>query len=322
MVAAYAAEAMPQQPKIHRVSPNISFVERGWSNSNTIVVYGNGTFGVIDTGHPADVAETLALLEAAGVTLAQVSLVVNTHCHWDHFGATDAVRALSGAPLAVSAATADIFARRDRRALWFDYFGVDFLPPKPADRCWSPGETVRVAGLPFEVLAAPGHAPDGIALYQPDQRLLISADALHERDCGVINVAVHGEEALDAALDTVARFMRCDVALALPGHGPAITDVTASLQALQARLERFRREPRRLALHLARRVTMAALLEMQPVRREQFLATTAALPWVADYAPRCGAADARQFVAERLEAFERRGLVRQEGNHLLSTIPR
>lgn len=289
----------------------IRFIERGWLNSNNILLVGGDGPVIVDTGHHADAYQTATLIEQQGVNPRKLALLVNTHCHWDHFGGNRTLRALSGAPLATSAATADIFARNDRRAMWLSYFNVD-TTPLPADVTWRDGDRVELAGLRFDVLAAPGHAPDAIVLYQPDNRLLISADALHEKDCGVLNTAVHGVEALDAAIATVERLRRLDLRVVLPGHGPPITAPAASLNALAARLARFKRDPEALAWHFVRRVAMAAVLEMQPVPRADFIATVSAVPWVADYAPRCGyGTDYARFVADRLDEFCARKLVPQ-----------
>lgn len=300
----------------------IRFIERGWLNSNNILLVGGDGPVIVDTGHHADVYQTATLIERQGVNPRNLALIVNTHCHWDHFGGNRYLRELSGAPLATSAATADIFARNDRRAMWLSYFNVD-ATPLMADVTWQDGERVELAGLRFDVLAAPGHAPDAIALYQPDNRLLISADALHEKDCGVLNTAVHGDETLDAAMETVERLRRLDLRVVLPGHGPPITDPAASLNALAARLARFRRDPEALAWHFVRRVAMAAVLEMQPVTRADFISKVAAVQWVADYAPRCGyGTDYARFVADRLDEFGERGLLRERSGFLESAVPR
>lgn len=299
----------------------IVFIRRGWFNCNSILLVGGAGPVLVDTGHVAGAAETLALVRGASVDAADLRLIVNTHCHWDHFGGTQTLQAVSGAPLATSAATADIFARNDRRAMWPDYFGVDVTPPT-ADVCWQDGDVVELGGLPFTVLAAPGHAPDAIALYQPEMALLVSADALHERDCGVLNVAVHGEGVVDAAAATIERFAALPLDVVLPGHGPVIDDPADSLTAVAQRLAQFRRDPRELIGHFARRVTMAALMELQPVSCSDFLALVQQDPWVADYAPRFGYSDGERFLRDRLDEFLARDLVYEDDGLLRSRVPR
>lgn len=300
----------------------IIFIERGWYSANHVLVVGGRPGPVlIDTGHHEDTARTLDAIAAHRVDPTTLRLIVNTHCHWDHCGGNAALRACSGAPIAAGAATADIFARNDQRAMWLDYFGVTHTP-LPADICWQDGDVVTLGGLPFEVIAAPGHAPDAIALYQPDARILISADALHDGDCGVLNEAVHGPDVLETAVATVERFAMYSVDVALPGHGPAITDVAASVAALRRRLHSFQADRRQLAWHFARRVSMAALLEIQPVNQSDYLAAARGWPWVADYAPRCGYTDGERFLSDLLDEFLARGLIVAQNGLLTSLVLR
>jgi glyoxylase-like metal-dependent hydrolase (beta-lactamase superfamily II) len=304
-----------------RLPPSVKFIQRGWFNSNHILITGGDGPVIVDTGHRADAAETVCLLRAAGVEPATIRLIVNTHCHWDHYGGNRALQALSGAPVATGAATADIFARNDQRAMWLDYFGVT-AEPVTADITWQDGDEVEWGGLRFQVIAAPGHAPDAIALFQPDHRLLLCADALHENDCGILNVAVHGEAALAEAMATVERFRELGVALALPGHGPPITNVVGSLDRLAQRLARFQRDPAHLAWHLSRRVMMAYLLGWQPIGRTALIGRVSPWPWADEYAGRCGYQDVYLFLNGLLDDFVARGIAREVAGALTSIIPR
>lgn len=300
---------------------SIRFIQRGWFNCNTIVLLGAGGPVVIDTGHRDDARQLLHLLCAEGIEPAGVRLIVNTHCHWDHHGGNRLLQAASGAPIAASAATADLFAQRDRWQTWLDYFGTDSDTPH-VDICWQDGQQVTLAGMPFQVVAVPGHAPDMIALFQPDLRLLISADALHDGDCGVINTVVHGDAALDDAIASTEALCRLNPAIALPGHGGILADPQASLQALLRRLHRFKADPAQLAWHLVRRILMAWLLELEPIGREPFIAAVSHKPWLHDYAPRCGFRQPTHLAQQLLDEYLARGLVREAEGLLVSAVPR
>lgn len=297
------------------------FIQRGWLNSNQIVLDDSHGSVVIDTGHPAQAEATLQLLQAHGVNLMGIRLLVATHCHWDHFGATHALQAINQAPLATSDKTAVIFEQHDTHAMWLDYFGVA-LEPHHADIIWHDGDEVELAGWRFEIIGTPGHAPDSIALFQPDTRLLVSADALHENDCGILNTAVHGEDVLTDAIATVERLRTYDAAVALPGHGPIITDVAANLDALTTRLTRFQAEPAQMASHLLRRVLMSLILLVQPISRAELLALCLERPWLYDYAPRCGYDDPEKCFYDLLATFMARGLVIEAEAQLRSLVPR
>lgn len=299
---------------------HLHFLQRGWIDSNTVIIAGGAGPVVVDTGHPSGGAETVRLIGQV-VDLAEVRLIVNTHCHWDHIGGNGMLRAVSGANTAVSAATAHILTQHDRRLMWLDYFAAD-CEPVTVDITWQDGDVVELGAYQFEVIATPGHAPDSIALYQPETRLLISADALHERDCGILNTAVHGDHILDQAITTVEKLQQYDITLALPGHGGMIVDPPASLHALARRLAEFKTYPEKMALHLLRRVTMTAVLLAQPIRRQQFIAEALARPWPHDYAPRAGCPDPERLLHQLLDEFIQRGLVREKDGQLTSLVPR
>jgi glyoxylase-like metal-dependent hydrolase (beta-lactamase superfamily II) len=302
-----------------QLPPHITFIQRGWVHSNSILITGGNGPVIIDTGHHKDVPSTLAHI-STHLNPADITLIVNTHCHWDHVGGNLALHELSGAPTAVSTATAHILNSHDRHQLWLDYFAAD-TPPVPAHICWEPGQTVQLGPYSFEIIAAPGHSPDSIVLYQPQTRLLISADALHLNDCGILNPIIHGENVLDAAIATVQTLQQRDIAIALPGHGPAITDVPASLHALAQKLARFQADPRQMALHLLRRVVMVSLMHHQPISRATFIHHTLAQPWPHDYAPRAGFSSPEAMLHHLLDDFKQRQLISEQNGRLTSHIP-
>lgn len=300
--------------------PHFHFLQRGWINSNTVIITGGAGPVVVDTGHPSSAAETVRLIGQI-VDLTAIRLIVNTHCHWDHIGGNGVLREVSGAQTAVSAATAHILTQHDRRLMWLDYFAAD-CEPVTVDITWQDGDVVELGAYRFEVITTPGHAPDSIALYQPETRLLISADALHERDCGILNTAVHGDHILDEAITTVEKLQQYDIALVLPGHGGMITDPPASLHALARRLAEFKTYPEKMALHLLRRVTMTAVLLAQPISRQQFIEEALARPWPHDYAPRANCPDPERLLHQLLDDFIQRGLLREQDRNLSSLVPR
>jgi len=301
--------------------PNIHFIQRGWYNSNHVLITGEEGDVLVDTGHPEDVAETLRLIAGAGVDPASIRLIVNTHCHWDHCGGNEAIQAVSGAEVMMSDKTAALFQQNDRQALWLDYFGVE-MEMVTADHVCHDGDEIELAGLPFRVIAAPGHAPDAIALFQPAHRLLICADALLENgDCGILNTAVHGPHILDEAIATVEKFAQLDAAIALPGHGNLIGDVSGNIALLRRRLASFKAEPARMAWHLLRRVFMTYLMMVQPICRHELIACTLQTPWLPDYAPQCGV-DPEPLAQQVIDEFIQRGLAREEEGKLVSLVPR
>lgn len=301
--------------------PSVRFLQRGWHNANHVLLLGGEGAVLVDTGGDEDGAVLMEMMRNEGVDAAALTLIVNTHAHWDHCGGNHMMKQISGASLAASTITAKWFARQERRLTWLDYFAVPF-EFVPADIIWQDGDEVQLGEFTWQVIAIPGHAPDAIALYQPEHQLLISADALHLNDCGIINVVVHGWEALDAAATTIHRLQQLDIALALPGHGPLITDVPASLERVATMLAQFRADPEKLVRHLVRRVFIATLLACQPVSQSAFFEWMLALPWTSDYLPTSGYADAAAQLHDLMTTFIQQGVIAEEAGLLTCTVPK
>ena len=70
---------------------------------NAYLLVGEKKVVVVDTGVADQLDRLLAAIDTAGRRPADVSLIVLTHGHGDHAGSADALRAATGAPVAVGA---------------------------------------------------------------------------------------------------------------------------------------------------------------------------------------------------------------------------
>lgn len=245
--------------------PEITFIERGWFNANSVVIHGRYGPTLVDSGHWIDRHETVQLLRDHGVDPETIQQIVVTHCHSDHHGANRILKALSGAPVGMGWITADWFARGERHLTWFDQASQE-VDVVPADFVLHEGDTVELGDMGFEVLHLPGHAPDSIGLYQPDHKIMICADAMWHNDVGVLNTITH-PGAVDQALASIEKLKRCDIRIAIPGHGGLITNVAENLERVTQKLHRFQAEPGFLAQHYLRRMMMYLVLRYQPATR-------------------------------------------------------
>lgn len=330
-----------------RLPDGLRFIQRGWANANSIWIEETDARGgapsgsgraadptgfdgprdavLIETGSARD-AETLASsLRESGSDLERLGLLVNTHGHWDHAGGNAWWIDRTGADLATGPITARWMIEECREELWLDYFDLD-MPLRSPNRILEPGSITELGGIPFEVLALPGHAPDLIGLHQPDMRLAITADALLPGgDCGILHVGVHGWECLDEAEDSVRRLQALGLRTVLPGHGPIIGDPVSELEQLGERLARFREEPRRLIGHLARRVAVAGLLEAAPITETAYRERAIQSRWARECAELSGRRT-ESMVEELLDGLKASGAIgvteSAEGDLLVARVPR
>jgi hydroxyacylglutathione hydrolase len=165
---------------------------------------------VVDPG--AD-ASTLRLeLARLGATCAAILI---THGHYDHLGAVADLAEGTGAP---------VYMPEGERLLLERYH--DYAPATFAGRPYTPdhllqgGETVRAAGIDFEVVPVPGHSPAHIA-YHADGALL-SGDLLFAGSVGRVDLPGADWDTLLASVRRLAERYPPETVV-YPGHGPTTT---------------------------------------------------------------------------------------------------
>jgi len=167
---------------------------------------------VIDPG--GDAKAILAAVKRMG---ADVEYVLNTHGHFDHTLANDAIVAATGATLAIHEADAPMLAMGGGAA-WFGMKGSQSRP----DLLLRDGDIVRVGNLQLRVLHVPGHSPGGVALYLAEQGVVFSGDALFQMGIGRTDLPGGDYDRLIASIRTKLLTLPPDTVV-YPGHGPATT---------------------------------------------------------------------------------------------------
>jgi len=254
-------------------------IVRGWLSANNIVFADarSRATAVVDTSYFCHADQTVRLVELA---LGQRALdhIVNTHLHSDHCGGNRALQAkFPGATLATPVGFRHAVEPWDESRLSFQDTG-QHCPSFRVDHFITPGEEVLLGSLEWEVYAAPGHDPDALMFYEPQERLLISGDALWERRLAIIFPELAGGEGFEAAHRTLDAIERLNPRWVLPGHGDAFNDVSGALQRSRARLDFFAAQPHRHREHAARALAVFRILETRTCSREQLEAWMVTTP--------------------------------------------
>lgn len=248
----------------------LSVLERGWLSSNNVLIHGRPGEGatLVDTSHCLHAPQTVALVRAR---LGQEPLrcVLNTHLHSDHCGGNAAVQAAFDAPVFIPPGPWEAVRQWDEAALGFSDV-AQRCERFVAQGCLQDGERFVLGGREWQVMAAPGHDPDAVMLFDAGSGVLISGDALWNDGFGVVFPELDGEpgfDDVDAVLSTIAALpVRC----VIPGHGAPFTDVDAALARARARLAAFRQSPERHLRHAAKVLLKYHLLEEQTQRLPAF----------------------------------------------------
>lgn len=274
----------------HPALAGLTVLERGWLSSNNTIIHGaEGEPGavLVDTSHINHAQQTVALLRHA-LRGERLDRVLNTHLHSDHCGGNSAVHRAFDAPVLVppgqAAAVVDWESGRlthdttGQRCERFEIAGT--LPPG----------TEFVAGARhWQVLAAPGHDPHSVMLFDRTQGVLISADALWEHGFGLVFPEIEGEPGFDDVGRVLDAIERLPVRVVVPGHGAPFSDVAAALARSRSRLQGFQREPARHARHALKVLLKYHLMEERRQPLDQLLQWAVGTPMLAELWRRFGA---------------------------------
>ena len=172
------------------------------ANCYLVAREGGSEAAVIDPGDTPEVV--LRQLAERGWRAAGVLV---THGHIDHLGGVAAVARDAGVDVWMPAGEADRL---------HEFPGA----PHAAEHLLAGGETVELAGIPFQVTLVPGHSPASVA-YGADGHLF-AGDVLFAGSVGRTDLA-GGDMA--TLLESIATLMRAypPETIVLPGHGPVTT---------------------------------------------------------------------------------------------------
>ena len=145
---------------------------------------------------PDSAAVVLAEAKARGYT---VTLLINTHGHWDHIADNAAMQAGTNAPLLIHEADEPMI--RNPQMMGND---LPDITPTKADRYLNDGDMLHLGQYIFTVWHTPGHSPGGVVLYEPTTNTLIGGDTLFPNGHGRIDIPGADRAAMHRSLARLA----------------------------------------------------------------------------------------------------------------------
>jgi hydroxyacylglutathione hydrolase len=136
---------------------------------------------IIDPGDEPE--RLLDALKALNITAVEAILL--THTHFDHVGAVAPVARATGAPVYCPERETQVLADINSYVRWP---GFGPFESYDADHTVAGGETLDLAGLPFEVSFVPGHSPGHVAYALPEHGALFSGDVLFQGSVGRVDL--------------------------------------------------------------------------------------------------------------------------------------
>ena len=243
------------------------------SQTNIYLIRGNAGWLQVDAGWNAP--ETFEAykkgIREIGINLEDISDIIITHAHLDHFGLAGRLKGLSGAKLALHERekyfiepgdkTFEHVAHEMKEWLYQNGTPEDDIPgahkiPKGPIRFISPilpdlvffsgdigdpdiflsgDERIDTGPFDFEVVWTPGHSPGHICLYERQKKVLISGDHILAEitpEIGFSPFSTNSSNPLGDYIDSLKDLRGLDVGLVLPSHGDCFTNVQGRIDEL------------------------------------------------------------------------------------------
>ena len=226
---------------------------------NAYLVRGDNGHLLVDTGWdtPDSFDSLQKQLAEIGVKVQDISRIVVTHIHPDHYGLVGKLKQLTQAEFVLHQVEYKMietrYANMERllrqTAQWLHSNGVPpeelpklqtssvglakFVVPASPDVKIHGGETITTGISTFQVLWTPGHSPGHICLYEAAKKTLISGD--HILPTITSHVGQHpqsGENPLGGYINSLNEIKPLDINLVLPGHENPFTELKPRIDKL------------------------------------------------------------------------------------------
>jgi len=226
---------------------------------NAYLVQGDSGYLLVDTGLNSNEAfeSFKKQLAEIGIGVENISRIIVTHIHSDHYGMTGKLKRLSQAEVYLHYLEKDLIESRyvnmddllQQIKRWLHINGVPpdeltdlqkaslglakFVDPTYPDVTLRGGETISTGIFNLQVLRTPGHSSGHVSLYEPAKKLFFSGDFILPTITP--NISLHPQSSANPlgdyinALDTVKQL---DVDLVLPGHENPFTGLESRIDEI------------------------------------------------------------------------------------------
>lgn len=203
----------PDQPTITELKPNIYQFPSEKPGSHIYLIKGATKSILIDTGITSKLPLLKKRLSQLGLRLKDINLILLTHEHFDHIGATAFFHGT--AVVAAHRLAANKLELQDEFVTQNKYLNV---PSKPfwVDIWLEDGTEIDLGNYKLRVIHTPGHTSGCICLYEPREELLFTGDTVFS---GGTLSEIWGSGSMSDYVNSVQRLNSLKVKEIYPGHG-------------------------------------------------------------------------------------------------------
>ena len=173
------------------------------------------------------------LMNNEGLNIEHIGLVINTHSHVDHCGASAVIAASGDSTGLITLSKTEDDYRQGTGLQLHRMMGLkleDFEPDFFLDEGilnLNNGEN----GFDLEIILTPGHCPGSISIYDPQNKALITGDAVFNRSVGRTDFPGGDGILLKTSIEKLSEF---DTEYLLPGHSTEFGNIIQGKDAVKA----------------------------------------------------------------------------------------
>ena len=136
---------------------------------------------LVDCGVSYSLPDIQQMCADAGISLDDVNVLINTHCHADHTGGNAVIRDIVpdikiwAHPAAIPLLADKELHVATRPVPYFRYLMKDNVT---VDKALEDGEVIGITGYPMQIIYTPGHSKDSISIFLPEESILLAGDAI------------------------------------------------------------------------------------------------------------------------------------------------
>lgn len=303
---------------VQEIMKDLFFIERGYLNGNHFVYCAEHPV-LIDTGYVTDFNTTEKMIISLGVNLEDIRQIISTHCHCDHIGGNRKIQDRSGCDIAMHRIGKHFIDTRDNWSTWWTYYHqkADFFD---CTQALEDGETIAVGPHEFQVIYTPGHSADGIVLYHPEEKVLLSSDTLWQSDLPVITIRIEGSRALFSLLESLEKIESLDVNMVYPGHGKPFTQFKDAVSSCKDKINQYLKRPELIGNDLLKKIMIYTLMMHLSVQADTFFDHLMETWWFKETVDLYFNKEYETKYRQILDSFLARGIVKQKGGQFFTTV--
>ncbi|MGD9278239.1 MAG: MBL fold metallo-hydrolase, partial [Desulfobacterales bacterium] len=258
-------------------------------------------------------------IKELGVEIPDIRQIINTHCHCDHIGGNRIIQEKSGCDIAMHKIGKHFIDTQDDWSTWWKYYNqkADFFT---CTRILEDGNVIDIGPHRFKILHTPGHASDGIVLYNEEEKVLISSDTLWENDLAVMTIRIEGSTALFQMMESLEKLESLEVNLVCPGHGVPFSNMKHAISKSKKKIENYMFDKERIGDDLLKKIIVYTLLMKRIVEAETFFTYLMSTYWFKETVDFYFNSEYQLKYNEIINSFIQRDIIRHENQKFFTTV--